>query len=365
MKKILISANDAFVIFNFREGLIRELINRGYEVVCTAEEDDYVKDIEALGASFISFDIDKKGRNPLKEIETINKYKKQYKKINPDLILQFTIKPNLYGTLAARSLNIPVINNITGLGIAFQGQSLSRKIVEFLYKRTLKYPKVTFFQNKDDLSLFQESKLLKTDNYDLLPGSGVDVNKFTPFDLSKKKTVDFLFVGRMIKEKGLELYMEVAKNIKSEYDNVNFHVCGSIPKDSNLDFNMFSEYKALGYIINHGVVKNIRELHAFTDCLVLPTYYREGVPRSLIEAASSAIPIITTNNVGCKDIVEDGYNGYLVEKNDYDSLYLAVKKFLDSSKEVRTMLGKSGRQKVLDEFDEEIVINKYLEYINE
>ncbi len=363
MKKILFSANDAFAIVNFRGGLVKELVDKGYDVYCTGELDGYEKDIESLGAKFIEFDIDKKGKNPLKEAATIRKYVKQYKEINPDLILQFTVKPNLYGTIAAKKLGIPVINNITGLGIAFQGQSISRKIVEFLYKRTLKYPLVTFFQNNDDLKLFQDSKLLKTDNYDLLPGSGVNVNKFKPYDLSKKKTIDFLFVGRMIKEKGVELFIEMAKQIKSEYQNVEFHTCGFTPVDSNLDFDMFHDYEKKGYFINHGVVKDIQSLHKFTNCLVLPTYYREGVPRSLIEAASSAIPIITTDNVGCRDIVEDGYNGYLVKKNDYDSLYTAVKQFLDNSEEVRSMLGKCGRNKVLEQFDEKIVINKYLEYI--
>lgn len=363
MKKILFSANDAFAIVNFRGGLVKELVELGYDVYCTGEADGYEKDIEALGASFVHFDIDKKGKNPLKEIATINKYAKHYRNINPDIILQFTVKPNLYGTIAARRLKIPVINNITGLGIAFQGQSLSRKIVEFLYKRTLKYPVVTFFQNNDDLQLFKDSRLLKSDNYDLLPGSGVNVSKFKPYDLRSKKVIDFLFVGRMIKEKGVELYIELAKQIKSEYQNVEFHTCGFTPVDSNLDFDMFNDYESNGFFINHGVVKDIQELHKFTNCLVLPTYYREGVPRSLIEAASSAIPIITTNNVGCRDIVEDGYNGYLVKKNDYDSLYNAVKQFLDSSLEVRIMLGKSGRKKVLTQFDERIVINKYIEYL--
>lgn len=363
MKKVLFSANDAFAIVNFRGGLVKELVDLGYEVYCTGELDGYEKDIEELGATFISFDIDKKGRNPLKELATINKYKKHYKMISPDIILQFTIKPNLYGTIAARSLGIPVINNITGLGIAFQSQSISRKIVEFLYKRTLKYPVVTFFQNKDDLGLFQESKLLTTTNYDLLPGSGINLNKFKPHNLKNKKTIDFLFVGRMIKEKGVELFIELAKQIKSEYDNVEFHTCGFTPTDSNLDLIKFNDYESKGYFINHAVVKDIQELHKFTNCLVLPTYYREGVPRSLIEAASSAIPIITTDNVGCRDIVENGYNGYLVKKNDYDSLYQAVKQFLDSSKEVRTMLGESGRRKVIEQFDERIVIDKYLKYI--
>jgi|LGOV01.1.fsa_nt_gb galacturonosyltransferase len=365
MKKVLFSANDAFAIVNFRGNLVKELVDKDYDVVCTGELDGYEKDIENIGAEFVEFNIDKKGRNPFKEFLLIFKYIKHYRAINPDLILQFTIKPNLYGTLAARYLRIPVINNITGLGIVFNEKSFRRKIVEFLYKISTKHPKVIFFQNKEDLKLFRDTKLVKNKNYDLLPGSGINLDDFKPYEKANKKTIDFLFVGRLIKEKGTELFIEAAKNIKEKYPYARFHVCGLLTLDSNLNQEMFKEYQEKDYFSYHGVVKDIKSLHKFTDCLVLPTYYREGVPRSLIEASSSGIPIITTDNVGCRDIVEDKYNGYLIQKNDYESLYYAIESFLNMTIEEKDEMGKNGRLKTENEFDERIVIDKYIKYIND
>lgn len=362
-KKIMLNVNVAFVAYNFRYGLMKELEKQGYEIVVVGAKDSSAKEIEKNGWKFIDIPIDRKGASIFNDFKLMWNYYKVYKQEKPYKILQFTIKPNIYGTLAAKILKSPVINNMTGLGEIFLNESLLNKIVKLLYKISFKFPQKVLFQNFDDMNLFLENGLIKKELCDRIPGSGVDIEKFKPQEMTRKDNkVKFLFIGRISEEKGVRILYEAAKKIKEKYDNVEFELLGKIYKDEKNaipenELKKWEEEKIVTYL---GTSKDVREEIKEANCIVLPSYYREGVPRTLIESASMAKPIITTDNVGCRDIVDDGYNGYLAEPKNVESLVEKIEEFLKLSKEKRTSLGENGRSKAINEFDEKIVIEKYL-----
>jgi len=362
MKKVLLVANTAWTIYNFRFGLLSELVKNGYKVHVIGANDFDISKFDALGVKYTELKIDRKGRNPINDLKLLLEYKRLYKKIKPDIIFQFTIKPNIYGTLAAKTLNIPVVNNVTGLGDVFLKENLTSKIVKILYKFSFKYPQKVFFQNYDDMNLFLENKLIKEKICDRLPGSGINIDKFKPMEKQINDKTVFLFIGRVTPEKGILILKEAAEKIKNKYNNIEFQILGKIFRD---DPNAISENQLIQWtkegIINYlGTSEDVRHEIKKSDCIILPSYYREGVPRTLIEAASMGKPIITTDNVGCRDIVENGYNGFLCQPKNSDSLIEKIKKFIELSTEERNVLGKNGRGKVKKEFDEKIVIEKYL-----
>ncbi|MGB6128513.1 MAG: glycosyltransferase family 4 protein [Psychrilyobacter sp.] len=363
MKKIMITVNVAFVAYNFRYGLMKELSSQGYEVVVVGAKDSSSKDIEKNGWEFIDIPIDRKGTNILNDLKLLKAYKNIYKKEKPDIIFQFTIKPNIYGTLAAKSLKIPVVNNMTGLGEIFLKEDLIAKVVKFLYKVSFKTPKKVFFQNYDDMNLFLENGLVKKEICDRLPGSGVNLEKFYPMDkIIKNDNVLFLFIGRISDEKGVRVLYEAAKKIKNKYNNLEFQLLGKIYEDEKnaIKVEELNNWRKEGILDYLGTSKDVRQEIKNSDCIVLPSYYREGVPRTLIESAAMGKPIITTDNGGCRDIVDNGYNGFLFEPKCVDSLVEGINKFLKLNDEERAELGKNGRTKAKQEFDEKIVIEKYL-----
>lgn len=366
MKKILLVANTAWTIYNFRFGLINELVNKGYEVFVVGSKDFDTEKFNEIGIKFIELDIDRKGTNPLNDLKLLKNYRRIFKQINPDYILNFTIKPNIYGTLAARGLNIPIINNVTGLGETFLRENMVSKVIRILYKLSFKYPQKVFFQNDDDMGLFLEKKLVKKEICGRLPGSGINIERFKPQEKEKMdEIIRFLFIGRVNPEKGVYILKEAAEKIKLNNKNVEFQILGKIFKDDPkaISEEQLMEWSKKGIINYLGTSDDVRIEIKQADCIVLPSYYREGVPRTLIESAAMAKPIITTDNVGCRDMVEDGYNGFLCEPKSVESLVEKIENFLRLSEEERNILGKNGRIKVEREFDEKIVIEKYLKEI--
>lgn len=365
-KKILLSANNAFVIYNFRYSLMKALEKKGYEIIALAGEDKAVQDIKNEKWKFIKLNINRRGENVIDDLRLCYSYYKIYKKEKPDYILQFTIKPNIYGTLVAKVLGISVINNVTGLGDMFSTDNLINKIVRILYKISFRYPKKVFFQNNEDLNVFLNNKLIKSEICERIPGSGVDLEKFKPL---KKENMDnkfrFLFLGRMNESKGVRLINEVSKKLKSKYPDVEFQLLGKIytEEQKHISETELKQWEKESNIIYLGTSRDVRKQIREADAIIFPSYYREGVPRSLIEAAAMAKPIITTDNVGCKDIVKEGYNGFLAKPNDLDSLMEKVEKILKMKESELTQLGINGRLKVEREFDEKIVIQKYIEAI--
>lgn len=364
IKKVAIVVNNSWYAWNMRAKLGFTLKNKNYDVVFICPYDEYS---ERIKENFDYFDIkiNSKGMNPLEDLKTIYRYYKIYKEVKPDIILHYTIKPNIYGTIAASLLNIPIINNIAGLGTLFIKQNIVTRIAKLLYKVSQKKASKIFFQNKDDFEMFIHEKLVDRKKCDILPGSGVDLDRFE-YSLKKvdKKFV-FLLVSRMLWAKGIEEFVNAAKILKNKYNNVEFQLLGHLDMQSPtaISKSKMDKWVQEGYVNYLGSSDDVRIEIKKSDCIVLPSYYREGTPRILLESASMGKPIITTNNVGCRDVVDDGINGFLCKIKDSEDLAQKMETMLNLSSIEREEMGKIGRDKMIKEFDEKIVIDKYLNSI--
>ena len=364
MKKVAIVTNDAWSAYNMRLNLAKAIQNAGYEVIFIAPESKYTLKIQEYFKCY-NVQLNAKGKNPLEELVTVYNFYKVYKEIKPDIILHYTIKPNVYGSIAAGFLNIPVINNIAGLGTLFIEQNLVTKIAKYLYKFSQRKVDKVFFQNSDDFNMFIDEHLVEKSKCDILPGSGVDVEKFKPVEKKDDGTFRFLVVARMLWAKGISEYVKAAHIIKKKYKNIEFQLLGHLDVESPTAITQaqMDEWVKEGDVIYLGVSDHVQEVIANVDCMVLPSYYREGTPRTLLESASMEKPIITTDNVGCRDVVDDGINGYLCEVKNVDDLVKKMEMVLELSETERRRMGKAGREKIIQEFDEKIVITKYLQSI--
>ena len=366
-KKIAIVLNTSWNIYNFRLGLIRALKDAGNEVVVIAPYDKY-SDILSEEFEYHDIKINNKGTNPKEDIKTTIDFYKLYKKIKPDIVLHYTIKPNIYGTIACSILGIKTINNIAGLGTLFIKQNFVTKIAKWLYKYSQSKADKIFFQNSDDFEMFTSEGLVTKHKCDVLPGSGVDTNKFIPIDFeSGDNTFRFLLIARMLWDKGLGEYVEAARIIKKKYPSVEFQLLGflDVINKSAISKEQMQQWVDEGLVNYLGVSDDVKVQIAKADCIVLPSFYREGTPRTLLESASMAKPIITTDNVGCRDVVDDGVNGYLCEVRNAQDLADKMEMMLNLSEDERKLMGEAGRVKMINEFDESIVINKYLKVIKE
>ncbi len=364
MAKIAISINTSWNIYNFRLGLIKALQKEGFEVYVIAPKDKYSKKIKEEKIKYIDIFINNKGTNPIEDMKTLSQYYKIYKKIKPDIALHYTIKPNIYGTIGAKLAGVKVINNITGLGTVFLNDNLSLKVGRNLYKFALKFSDKVFFQNLYDEIFFVENSLVDKYKTDLLPGSGINTQKFKPLKKDRSDKFIFLFIARLLKDKGLMEYVNSAKEILKKYKNVEFQVLGAFYPGNPTAINkkQMDEWVKEGIINYLGVSDHVNEIIKNGDCIVLPSY-REGLSRVLLEAASMEKPIITTDTPGCKDIVDDGINGFLCKVKDNISLTEKMERILNLSNEEIVKMGKAGRQKIIQKFDERIVIEKYLQSI--
>lgn len=313
-----------------------------------------------MGCHYIDTSFERKGKNPFKDLELLSFYKKTIKEVKPDVVLTYTIKPNVYGGLACQQLKVPYIANVTGLGSAIENGGLLQLISLNLYKLGLKKADMVFFQNDANRDFMLKRNAVGK-NYDMLPGSGVNLSQYEVSEFPNDETIDFTYVGRLMKEKGFELYAEAAKFISGKYQNTRFHVCG--PDEDNYR-ELVKELSEKGILIYEGYVDDMKEVYKRVQCTIHPTYYPEGMSNVLLESLACGRPIITTDRPGCKEIVEDGVNGFVVKQNDLDDLIEKIEKYLSLSNEERKQLGLNGRRKVEKEFDRNIVINKYLDAIN-
>ena len=361
MKTIIITINTSWNIFNFRVGLLKALQKEGYKIVCISPYDDYSKKLESLGFEYHHIAMNNKGTNPIEDMKLIYDYYKLYKKINPSVILQYTIKPNIYGSIAARILGHKVISNISGLGTVFLNDNLSSKIARWLYKVSLVKNKV-FFQNSEDKNLFVKNGLVKESQTDLLPGSGINTDIYKPSkDIVTNKKLTFMMIARLVRDKGIGEYIEAIKIIKQKYQNVEFKLLGSLyPGNptaiSQTELNSWIDKGLINYL---GHSDDVKGEVLKVDCVVLPSY-REGLSRVLLEAGALAKPIVTTNTPGCKDVVDDGINGFLCEVKNSNDLATQMEKMIKLSNEERITMGRKSRDKIVNEFDEKFVIEKYI-----
>ena len=359
MKKVLILANNDVGLYKFRKELIEELL-KDYEVYISLPYGNFVNDLINIGCNFIDTTIDRRGINPINDLKLICQYKRLVKKICPDIILSYTIKPNIYGAYVAKKRNIPVFANITGLGSAVENGGLLQKITVLMYKFAFSKTQTVFFQNKENMQFFEDKKIA-VGKHKLLPGSGVNLQHFKPLKYPDDKTTEFVFISRIMKEKGIDQYLEAAKYIRNKYPNTRFHICGFCEEDYE---DILKEYQNQGIIIYHGLLDDVRKILKITHCTIHPTYYPEGMSNVLLESCACARPIITTDRSGCKEIVDNGVNGYIVKQKDSRDLIDKIEKFLNLSYEDKKSMGLYARNKVESEFDRNIVVNIYKQILN-
>jgi len=343
---------------------IKTLIEKGYEVHTIAPKDEFTHYLTDAGCIHHTISMDSRGANPIKDSLLIGELWWTYRKVNPDIVLHYTIKPNIYGTIAATLLKIPVINNVCGLGTVFLKKDLVSFIAIQLYKWAFRYPKKVFFQNPDDLSLFKQRGLVPHHTADLIPGSGIDLDKFKPLQFKRNNNFTFLLISRLITDKGVLEYVEAVRKLKTEGIKARFQILG--PKDPEhrrgIKEDVIDSWITNNTIEYLGTTDNVVKYIEQADCIVLPSY-REGTPRTLLEASSSQKPIIATDVPGCHNIVVDNYNGLLCKLKDSDDLARKMVTMTEFDDATLIQFGKNGRKKVEQEFNDNIVINKYIEAI--
>ncbi len=364
-RKALLSVNSAWNIVNFRSGLIRALQADGWDVVTAAPPDEHVDRLLALGCRFIALPMDNGGTDPIRDVSLYWRFRRILRDERPDVFLGFTIKPNVYGSLAANSLGIPTINNIAGLGTAFIRKSWVTLVARWLYRLALRKSHRILFQNEDDRRYFIESGILDAARTDRVPGSGVDLTAFAQSalpPLGSGGTLRFLFIGRVLRDKGVLEYVEAARRTRAAGVAAEFFILGPVDAQNRTALSRIEvdQWVSDGSIHYLGVADDVRPHIEAAHCVVLPSY-REGVPRTLLEAASMGRPLIATRAPGCRDVVDDGVNGFLVDVGDGADLADKCMRFAALADDDRARMGSASRAKVEREFDERLVVQKYLE----
>lgn len=361
--KIAFVGNTSFSIYNFRIGVLRSLMHK-YEVVVLAPRDEYTLFFEKEGIRYIEINIDCKGTNVLHDFSFLRQLYSIYKKEAFDLVFHYTIKPVIYGSLVCKRLGIRNVAITTGLGYTFRDRSLINSVVKNLYKISLGSVSEVWFLNQDDRRIFVELGIVKESKTFVLNSEGVDTNYFAPmpshFNDDKFR---FLLLSRLLFDKGIIEYAQAAKKLHERYPNVEFRLLGKAKNDTpeNIPQEMIDEWTSEGYINYLGETIDVRPIIADSDCVVLPTYYREGIPRCLMEAMSMEKPIIATDNVGCVELIVDNENGLMCKPKSVDDLAEKMELILNIPPEERKKMGEAGRNIIKHRYDERIIIQHYHE----
>jgi glycosyltransferase involved in cell wall biosynthesis len=365
---LVISINASWNIVNFRSGLIRGLQRAGYRVVALAPRDAWSERLGELGVEFHPIAMDRKGLSPAKDLGLLRRYRRTLRRLRPDAFLGYTAKPNVWGSLAAQSLGIPVINNVSGLGTAFIRGGWLGRLVAALYRLAFRRSATVFFQNEEDRDLFVARRIVAAGKAKLLPGSGIDTARFrpTPPAGGEDRPFVFLLIARLLRDKGVGEYVEAARRVRREAPDTRFRLLGFLDADNRSAFSR-TELEAWvddGLIDYLGASDDVRPAIADSDCVVLPSY-REGLPRTLLEAAAMGKPLIATDVPGCRQVVRHGVNGLLCGVRDAESLAAAMLEMLRAPAERRAGWGKAARAIVEAEYDERIVVESYLAAVRE
>lgn len=360
---IALCCNDSFAAYNFRLNFIKALINRGYKLYVICGYDEFTNKLIDEGIEVINVNIEKTSKNIISDLKLYFEIKKVFKKIKPNLIINYTIKPHIYCTLAARKDDIKVINFIAGVGSMFLEDSILRKIIICLYRKSAKYVSKFIFINQTDFNEFKEYKIIKDENAYLVPSEGVDLNKFTYNSDISYETVSFIFVGRLVKEKGLNEYLEAARVIKNRFLDVNFYILGPIyKKHSAVSLQHIYEYEKKGYVKYLGFSYDTNEVYEKMHAVVLPSY-REGMPMSLIEGFAKGKVGLASNVPGCQDVIDDNVNGFLFSPKNIDSMVEVISKYINLSVNKKKEMSLSAYQKALRYYDVEKIISKLINII--
>ena len=374
--KVLILANNSVGLYKFRKELLEALLANKHEVFISLPNGDFIDDMQQMGCRFIETEISRHGTNPLTDLALTKKYCSIIKSVKPDIVFTYTIKPNVYGGIACQLCKVPYVANVTGLGTAVENGGILQKITLALYRTGLRKAKRVFFQNQANQDFMLRHKVVRG-AYSLLPGSGVNLERFAPLPYPDETDgIHFVFISRIMREKGIEQYLEAAKHFKVaepaevpdarhpersesgvEGSKLHFHICGFCEPEYK---GKLDEYIKKGVVIYHGMVRDVREIHKISHCTIHPSFYPEGLSNVLLESCASARPIITTDRSGCREVVDDGVNGYVVKQRDSEDLIQKIEKFLTLTHEQKMRMGHAGRLKVEKEFDRKIVVEAYL-----
>lgn len=364
---VLFCANSAWNIANFRLPLMQYLTEQGYKVSVAAPPDPYAEQLREAGFDFYPFRMSRKGTNLFTDLRTYLQLKRLFKRLRPQVVCNFTVKPNIYGTVAASWLGIPAINNISGLGTVFITHSTVTGLVKQLYRFSQKRAFKVFFQNDDDRTQFIEHRLVPEGHTGILPGSGIDLQKFRPDASGRFQGSDvqsltsFLLVARLLGDKGVREYFDAARIITAERRDAVFYLLGPIDEHnstavSRSELDRLLQPGAVRYL---GETDDVRRHISAADCVVLPSY-REGTPRTLLEAAAMGKPLIATDVPGCRQVVDEGSNGFLCTPYSAESLADAIRRILLLRPRERYAMGMQGRKKMEAEYDQRLVFRAYL-----
>jgi glycosyltransferase involved in cell wall biosynthesis len=351
---------------------MRVLRKKGFEVVCIAPEDGFVEKFKDEGFRFIPLEyLRRESKGLFNNLLLIWELYKIYKEEKPDLIFHYTIKPNIFGNIASGIAGIRSISVVTGLGSFFVRKSVLQIVIKYLYKFSFIFTEKVFFLNTDDRDLFVKEGIIPSKKEVLVNGEGIDTDYFSPefckeYSKKRKDHLVFLLIARLLWDKGIGEFVESARKVKERYPEVEFWLLGPLDKanPTAVPSKTIKSWEEKGIIKYLGVVDDVRPLIHQSDVVILPSY-REGIPRSLLEAISMGKPIITTDAPGCREVVEDGKNGFLVPVKDVEALTNAMIKFIELTEEERQEMGHYSREKAIREFDEKIIVKKYIEVIEE
>lgn len=358
---ILMTVNAAWNIWNFRRPLVEALSGDGHRITVLAPPDDAVPDLERLGCRVRPLEMSVKGLNPLEDLKLQRRFGRIFREERPDAVLSYTIKNNIFGARAAKSCDVPFLPNVTGLGTAFLSGKLLQTVTEQLYRRSFAALPVVFFQNEDDRDLFLDRRLVRADQARLLPGSGIDLQRFAPAPMPAPEDPPvFLMIARLLRDKGVLEFVEAARRVKALYPRTRFQLLGAVGSEnrSAIDRPTVEAWVAEGVVEYLGTTADVRPAIASASCVVLPSY-REGAPRTLIEAAAMARPLIATDVPGCRAVVDRDVSGFLCDVRNAESLAAAMERFLDLSPEAQQAMGAAGRAKMEREYDQALVVDAY------
>lgn len=363
-RPVVLSANSDWNIANFRVGLIRGLRKAGYEPVVIAPQDSAADSrMKALDVERITVAIDRSGLNPLADLALLRRYHSILRRLRPAAYLGYTIKPNIYGSLAAASLGISALPNVSGLGTAFIRGGPLQLLVTALYRIGFRKAPVVFFQNDEDRRLFIERRIVRESQARVLPGSGVDLQHFAPVPRPAGPPV-FLLIARLLRDKGVVEFVQAARSLRTEFPTARFQLVGPIDKDNRTAIGSaeLAAWVSEGAVEYLGATDDVRPFIAASTAVVLPSY-REGLPRSLLEAAAMSRPLIATDVPGCRDVVDNRVNGLLCQVRSIESLAEAMREMAEIPAEQRRAMGEAGRRKVQAQYSEDLVVQAYLDVL--
>ena len=365
MKKIAFVGNYLWDMYNFRGDVIKEIEKMGYDVTIIAPKDKESLNFmnENLKIKNKLIDLNRKSLNPLIELKALFQLYKIYKEEKYDLIFHYTIKPNIYGNIVASLQNMKSVSIVPGTGYSFSKKGIMFSFVKKLYAYSFKKSEEVWFLNEEDRIMFVSEKIIPIEKTKVLPSEGINLMKFKKQEEQKieSEKIIFLMIARILWDKGFKEYVEAAELLKEKYKNIEFQLLGMIDEGNPNGVPKETVYKYHNSkIINYlGTSRNVSTIIQKSDCVVLPSFYKEGIPRTLMEGAALEKPLITTNNVGCKEVVDDEKNGFICNINDSKDLAEKMEKLILMSEEERSLMGKNGRKKMEREFDYKLVLNYY------